>query len=631
MAFLVSPGVNVTEYDLTTRVPVLSTTDGALVGGFRWGPLNKVELIGSEDELLKKFGKPDSNTYIYFFTAANFLAYGNKLRLVRVTDESTAKNATSEATTGSGTAGTGLLIKNDEHYDENYAGGAGNVGLWAAKYPGALGNSLKVSFCTAASFSQALTGVSTTGTAMTGTGFTTSLTVGSVIRAASGEERTVTAIGGATAATLSAAFTVDLSSAAVTALWEYNQNFGIAPGTSNYASARSSVNDEIHLIVIDEDGVFTGIAGTVLEKFSFLSLAGDAKNDDGTTNYYVEAINTRSKYIRWMDHLPAGTNWGSAAASITYTSVAKPATYSLAGGVDGNSTIDDADKILGYDKFKNAEEIDVALIMGANASSTVATHIINNICEYRKDCVALLSPEFADVVNNAGDEVDDVIAFRDALPSSSYAFLDCNWKYQFDKHNAVYRWLPLNGDVAGLCVATDQSRDPWWSPAGFNRGNIKNCIKLAWNPYQAERDDLYLKGVNPVVSFPGQGVILYGDKTLLNKPSAFDRLNVRRLFIVLEKSIATAAKFSLFEFNDAFTRASFRNLVEPYLRDVKGRRGIYDYYVVCDETNNTPEVIDRNEFVGDIYIKPARSISFIQLNFVAVSTGVAFTEVVGQF
>ena len=245
-----------------------------------------------------------------------------------------------------------------------------------------------------------------------------------------------------------------------------------------------------------------------------------------------------------------------------------------------------------------------------------------------------MSPEAADVVNNsyyAGKEAEDTIAFRNTLPSSSYAVMDSCWKYQYDKYNDVYRYVPMNGDTAGLMVRTDTTRDPWFSPAGFNRGNVKNVIKLSVNPRKAERDILYKAGINPVVTFPGQGTVLFGDKTLLAKPSAFDRINVRRLFIVLEKAISTASKFTLFEFNDAFTRSQFRNLVEPFLRDVQGRRGIYDFRVVCDETNNTGEVIDRNEFIGDIYIKPARSINFIQLNFVAVRTGVDFEEVVGQF
>jgi phage tail sheath protein FI len=301
----------------------------------------------------------------------------------------------------------------------------------------------------------------------------------------------------------------------------------------------------------------------------------------------------------------------------------------MTGGVDSVPTT--ADRVSSYvNKFADAEEIDISLVMAANASTTLAS-AIKDLVDSRKDCVGFVSPGLVDVVDNDQSEVSDITTYRNAIGSSSYMVMDSGWKYQFDKYNNVYRWVPLNGDIAGLCVRTDFERDPWFSPAGFNRGQIKNIVKLAWNPTKAERDDLYKIGVNPVVSFPGEGIVLYGDKTLQSKPSAFDRINVRRLFIVLEKAIARAAKYSLFEFNDAFTRAQFVALVEPYLRDVQGRRGIYDFRVVCDETNNTPEVIDRNEFVGDIYIKPARSINFIQLNFIAVRTGVAFDEIVGKW
>jgi phage tail sheath protein FI len=283
------------------------------------------------------------------------------------------------------------------------------------------------------------------------------------------------------------------------------------------------------------------------------------------------------------------------------------------------------------ESVKAASDIDRLATDRPKSGVDLANYIIDNICEVRKDCVAFISPTKNDVVNNVGGELDAVLAFKNDIRSTSYAMVDSGYKYMYDKYNDVYRWVPINGDIAGLCVRTDSTNDPWWSPAGFNRGNLKNVIKLAYNPSKAHRDQLYKAGVNPVVAFPGQGIVLFGDKTALNKPSAFDRINVRRLFIVLEKAIATAAKFTLFEFNDEFTRAQFRNLVIPYLRDVKGRRGITDFLVVCDGTNNTAEVIDRNEFVGDIYIKPARSINFIQLNFVAVRTGVAFSEIVGKF
>jgi hypothetical protein len=425
----------------------------------------------------------------------------------------------------------------------------------------------------------------------------------------------------------------DSGNTASYAAWEYREEFDGVPGTSTFVGNVNGANDEIHIIVLDEDGKFTGTANTILEKYAFLSKASDGRNDDGSSNYYVNVINDQSKYIYIMNHdvsPNSSVNWGSTASGTAFNS-GNSASYtaSLVGGVDDASS--SATVQLAYDKFKNPEEVDISLVLTGAHPQTVSEYILENIVEFRKDCVAFISPEQSDVVNNAGDEVTDITAYRNQFNSSSYGIMDSGWKYQFDKYNNVYRWIPLNGDIAGLCARTDNDRDPWWSPAGYNRGQIKNVVKLSWYPNKTDRDELYKIGVNPVVSFPGEGVILYGDKTMLSKPSAFDRINVRRLFIVLEKAIARAAKYSLFEFNDEFTRAQFVGLIEPYLRDVQGRRGIYDFRVVCDESNNTPEIIDRNEFVGDIYIKPARSINFIQLNFIAVRTGVAFEEIVGRF
>ena len=322
--------------------------------------------------------------------------------------------------------------------------------------------------------------------------------------------------------------------------------------------------------------------------------------------------------------------WGTAAnSSIEYasgiTGGAFIKTVSLSGGVDGSAP-SDGDKITSFRSFRDAEEVDIGLIVGGEASATVALDLIA-IAEARKDCVAFLSPEQADVVNSEGTEADNVVDFRNSLGSSSYAVLDSGWKYQYDKYNDVYRYIPLNGDTAGVTAATEANRDAWFSPAGFNRGNFRNVIKLHFNPRKSERDTLYKNGVNPVTTFMGSGTVLFGDKTLLAKPSAFDRINVRRLFIIMEKAIARFARAQLFEFNDAFTRAQFVGAVEPFLRNVQGRDGITDFKVVCDGSNNTGDVVDRNEFVGDIYVKPNRSNNFIQLNFVAVGTGVAFSEV----
>lgn len=563
MAFQLSPGVLVTEKDLTNVVPAVSTSAGGYVGYFLWGPVDEIQTVSSENQLVREFGKPTSTTTVHFHTAANFLGYGNNLQLVRAVGTA-ARNAVS--------TGTAVLIKNQDVYDASYAAGEGSVGAWAAKYPGAIGNSLKVAVADSSTF----------------TG------------------------------------------------WTYEAQFDSAPDVSSYVSALGGDNDELHVIVIDEDGLFTGTAGTVLEKFAFVSKASDAKNSDGSSNYYKNVINAQSKYIWWMDHLTAGASstggnahWGNAGTStfalIDDISGGLSDSVSLAGGVDAAPA--DGDVQTGYDLFANKELVDVSLLLTGNHATVTVEYVIDNVALYRLDCVVFVSPPIAAVQNNTNDEADDIVTFRNLLPSTSYAVMDSGWKVQYDKYNDVYVNIPLNADTAGLCARTDQTNDPWWSPAGFNRGGIKNCVKLLYSPNQTDRDTLYKNGINPVVSFPGQGVVLYGDKTLLSKPSAFDRINVRRLFIVLEKAIATAAKFQLFEFNDVFTRAQFRSLVEPFLRDVRGRRGIYDFRVVCDETNNTGEVIDRNEFVADIYIKPAKSINFIYLNFIATRTSVSFEEV----
>jgi len=563
MAFQLSPGVVVTEKDLTLLVPSVATTAGGFAGAFQWGPVDVVTTVDSETSLVERFGQPNDTTFTSFFTAANFLSYGNNLQLIRVVDKSAALNAVGTSNVSANISA--VLVENEDDYLNNHAAGTLDTD-WFGKYPGALGNSLLVSLADANSFSS----------------------------------------------------------------WAYAGNFDSAPGTSAYAADKGGSNDELHVIVIDEDGLFSGSAGTVLEKYSFVSKAADAKLPDGTNNFYKNVINNSSKYIWWGNHpltkISGSSNWGSQAAGITFANTTANATVSLTGGVSADSP-SAGNLQSAFAQFANDELYDVSLIPLGAVNAATATFVINNVAEVRKDCIVFVSPELGDVVNNIGDEAADVVSFRDSLPSSSYAVMDSGFKYQYDRYNDVYRYIPLNGDTAGLAVRTDFVADPWFSPAGFNRGQIKNVVKLPFSPKKADRDTLYKKGVNPVVTFPGQGTVLFGDKTLLAKPSAFDRINVRRLFIVLEKAIATASKFQLFEFNDAFTRAQFRNLVEPFLRDVQGRRGITDFKVVCDETNNTGEVIDRNEFVADIFIKPARSINFIQLNFVATRTGISFEEV----
>jgi phage tail sheath protein FI len=638
MPFQVSPGVNVSEIDLTTVVPAVSSTEGAFAGSFTRGPVNQRILIDSEDRLVSIFGKPTADNAEDWFTAANFLAYGNALYVVRVV-ASDAKNAGSTA---------GALIKNEEDYLENYI--ATGSQAWVARSAGAMGESLKVSVCPSANAWSETTAlaynVDRNSETVTVTAANTSvwetINIGdNLLLGSDKERRKVKAISQGANASMTT-ITLDskyrgstvANTAGLQREWGYANLFDTAPTTTAYAEAVGGSGDAIHIAVIDEDGDITGTKGSVIETYENVSVAKDAKTPQGAGNYYKEVINQRSQYIYWGGAHGAGlTNAGDDAKDTVFNSTSEVLDYSLLDGADGTAIAAD-DKIVGYDLFKSAEDVDVSLILGGNADQTLATHLITNIAESRKDCIVCISPERADVVNNtsyAGAERDDTIAFRDLLPSSSYAVMDSAWKYQYDKYNDTYRYVPLNADTAGLMVQTDLTRDPWYSPAGFNRGNVKNVIKLSYNPSKGDRDQLYKKGINPVVTFPGQGTVLFGDKTMLAQPSAFDRINVRRLFIVLEKAIATASKFTLFEFNDDFTRAQFKNLVEPFLRDVQGRRGITDFVVVCDSTNNTGEVIDRNEFIGDIYIKPARSINFIQLNFVAVRSGVEFSEIIGNF
>ena len=642
MANQVSPGVLSREIDLTTIVPSVQTTRAGLAGHFRWGPTDQRVVITSEEDLVSNFQTPNANTADDFFTAANFLAYSNQLDVVRVVESGNGVSTDSarNATSNSGNT-VNTYIKNEDDYNDNYSTGISGVGDWVAKYAGDLGNSLQVSVCPSASaWSSSLTGnvaVTTQTKTVTGTStlFDSELTVGDLIELGPDRQRLrVASIASNTSLTLSDNYTGNTVTAGVTPsrYWEHFNSFDVAPGTSTYANTQGGTADELHVAVVDEDGEWSGTKRQVLERFQAVSFANDAKTEDGGSNYYKTVINRTSRYIWWAKHGTGNTNAGNRALNTTFAGSTTPQTVSLVNGRDGAQP-KDADYFNGYDKFKNSEEVDVSFILGAAANQTKALHLINNIAEYRKDILAILSPERSDVVDNAGysgSEVDDIIAFRNLLPSTSYAVLDSGWKNQYDKYNDVFRYVPLNGDTAGTMVRTDNVRDPWFSPAGFNRGNIKNVIKLAFNPNKAERDLLYKSGINPVVSFAGRGTVLFGDKTLLAKPSAFDRINVRRLFIILRKSISRSADFSLFELNDEFTRADFVNRVEPFLRDIQGRRGITDFRVVCDETNNTPVVIDRNEFIGSIFVKPSRSINFITLNFVAVRTGVEFSEVVGS-
>jgi len=642
MAFQVSPGVLVQERDLTRIIPAVSTSIGAVAIVANQGPLDEIVAISSEQELVATFGKPDSTNFEYWFSAANFLQYSNALRVVRATQTS-AVNAT--------TSSTGVLIKNSDDYENNYASG-GNAGsaTFVARSAGTYGNNLLVSTCpSAAAYEETATSKVDDTTAVGDTTVTvddgTDFNVGDIIEFSttasgsdfdSGDKYRVTAISTNDltivqhprgAGGLKSAIVDDAS---IKRRWRYYDSVDGAPGTSTYVSTRNGSNDEMHIVVVDEDGGISGVPGTVLETFSKVSKASDAKTPQGDDNYYPNVISTKSKYIWWTDHNASGSNWGTAASGTTYTAVTAPTNNSLSGGSNG-STVTTGQLKTAYEKFQDGETVDVGLIIAGPSGST--THVDNliTIAEERKDAIVFASPQRSDVVNvtNTNTQTTNVIGFFDNIRSSSYVVFDSGYKYMYDRYNDVYRYVPLNGDMAGLAARTDLIADAWYSPAGFNRGTVRGAVKLAYNPTKAQRDQLYPKRVNPVSTFPGQGTVLFGDKTGLSSPSAFDRINVRRLFITLEKAISTASKFQLFEFNDEFTRANFRNIVEPFLREVQGRRGITDFLVVCDETNNTGEVIDRNEFIAEIFIKPARSINFITLQFVATRTGVSFDEVAG--
>ena len=691
MPFQVSPGVSVVEKDLSLVIPQVAASIGATAGFFRWGPVEQPITLASEAELANTFAKPVGvNDFIArsFFTASNFLSYSNNMIVVRAVPTtsaiSDAKNSQSEDVTA-------IVIKNADDYVANYSSAASPNSSWVAKYPGSLGNTLKVSVCDADSFSVVATGTiaatqTSTALSISGGAIATQAAVGSKVKFYSGSAGTGTLLGAttlvsitsATAATLAANPGIASGIVSIVFEWEFIDEFVSAPGTSSYAvnNGYASAKDEMHIVVVDRLGQFTGVQGAVLEKFGNVSKAADAVLSDGSNNYYKTVINRDSGYIwnlRDLDAIISSTylNTSSAAAfavnistsgmgaNTVFKSLKRPYTtlmgYSVAEstgavtimtngkGTDGYTVSSKAHDaaiksglLSAYALFANTEAMDVGLICVGEVESVVAKYVIGSVAEVRKDCIVFVSAAKDDgssltPVTKTSD-FQSLINYRTAATNSvntstSYASMDSGYKYMYDKYNDKYIYVPLNGDIAGLCARTDFAADPWYSPGGYNRGVIKNVVKLAYNPTQTERDNLYKNGVNPVVTFPGQGTVLFGDKTMLTKPSAFDRINVRRLFIVLEKAISTASKYQLFEFNDSFTRAQFRNLVEPFLRDVQGRRGIYDYRVVCDETNNPGQVVDSNQFVADIFIKPARSINFITLNFVAVRTNVSFEEV----
>ena len=769
MTFLVSPGILIREFDLTTTIPAIAETPAAFAGVFKWGPAEQRILIGSEGDLLARFGPPSDFNGETWFTMSSFLAYGGFSYVVRALD--TAGNTVIGARVGANASDLSMQAGNN-HILVNTAGMAvgmklfhsnttalnptddggvyitavnstaitvsvapsqnvANIQLffrtniaynamamevldyvnqWAdfnvynptdytnkdglfdpeilyvAKWPGAMGNSLRVAVCDSpsqwssninlapnnmidANNSYILANIASntmlvqvTPTSPSVAGDVTAanvvagqaqaaLTIGDLVEAGNSnigfQFMKITAISNVTVNVSTNVFSFTLgtenpyflhanvTSNTIERFWEFYNKVRVAPGQSDWVfnNGNNAANDELHVVVADEGGAFTGDPGAVLEIFPSMSRATDAKNHNNTGNYYKDVINRQSQYIWWADdraEAPSNT------APFVQSSVGNaPLNIQFILGDDGldEENIELGALIKGYNYYFSAEDVDISLIMVGkgrglpiDSNTQLATWLINNIAEVRKDCIVLCSPDIGYVVNNKGFEADDIANARNSMPSTSYGVMDSGYKYMYDRYNDVYRWVPLNGDIAGLCAQTDMTNAPWWSPAGFNRGNIKNVVQLAWNPKEPDRDTLYSNDVNPVVQFRDMGTILYGDKTLFHKPSAFNRINVRRLFIVLEKAIATAAKFTLFEFNDEFTRSQFKAMVNPFLKQIQGQRGITGFFVRCDQTNNTPWIIQNNEFVADIFIRPNYSINWILLNFINVPPTLSFAE-----
>jgi hypothetical protein len=591
-----SPAVVVKEIDLTGGVPNVQSTTGAIVGNFRWGPVEQRTAIANEAELVDTFASPDSSNTIDFHSASYYLRYSSSLQVVReVTDA--AKNAvagpativnsgySTEDSAVSVLQGLAPVVKNLDNFDTQLSNlsqldSDANF-TFIAKYPGELGNSLKVSICPP------------------GDAFDT---------------------------------------------WDYASSFDGAPSTSGFASARGSSNDEVHVAVVDENGAFTGTQGTVLERFSYVSVARNALSNDAVANYVKDVINNNSQYV-WMvnfdsDYRAAGAGGiiQTGSANTFLDSTQSTVEYSFASGVN-SASLGTSEYLTGFDLFEDKDQVEADFLIAPGLGSkadqvTVVNDLVSTAQSTRKDCVVVASPPRSSVVgvSSAATVVDntvDFVAGNSPVTRSSYLVLDNNYLKVYDKYNDQYIFIPASSSTAGIMAATDLNRAAWFSPAGARRGQYLGITSIAYTPTKAQRDTLYKNSVNPIANIPGQGIILFGDKTALSRPSAFDRINVRRLFLILERAIARAAQNVLFEFNDEFTRAEFVNVIEPVLREIRGRRGITDFRVVADETNNTPEVIDRNEFIANIFIKPARSINYVTLNFVAVRTGVDFEEVVG--
>jgi hypothetical protein len=680
MAFQISPGINITEIDRTGVVnQVISNTSAAYAGNFKWGPVNQIQTVSTENEFAAKYGTPDDTNYLDFFTVANFVGYGARLQVIRTADSATSKAATRAGGLLASTFWNADLA--DKFTNYGVSAGAGVTGLAIARYPGVLGNNLQISYCDNVARGTTFTGIGSGAgasgiTFSIGAGLTNSgwnllefgftgangtsnlakIAVGDFLKFAdSAKSYEVVAKNTSSPTTVTLRVigsTADAQSALVgqtqaTAVWAYAKYLNQTLSTSTTTKVKGYTDDEVAMAVVDEDGLISGTKGGVLETFVG-SKALNGTNLDGTNSYYARKLNN-SKYVFWVSHpdnngaaaankelepqtATTGLAWGSSLGVVGTTAafqkLAANVYGSLAGGTDPVPSL--TDTFTAYDLFKDGENTEANLLLQGGQNTEVAKYLIE-LAKTRKDAIVFCSPTPLTLVKDqtVGVAYDNIIDWRvnTLAADTSYAVIDSGWKYQYDKYNDTYRWIPLNPDIAGLCARTDSTNNPWFSPAGYNRGIIRNCVKLAFNPSKTYRDGLVTYQINPVVTQAGSGTLLLGDKTALTKPSAFDRLSIRRLFIAMEKAVATAAKFQLFEFNDEFSRANFIGLIEPFLREVQGSKGISEYKIICDESNNTAETIAKNQFNADIFVKANQTVNYVQLNFIASNSQANFNEV----
>jgi len=661
---LLSPGVEIQERDLTIgSIETVDVNVGAIAGAFTKGPVLTPIRISTEAQLIETFGEPTDANAETWWTAASFLSYGGVLDVVRAST-SGQLSASDDGTTSPYI----LSIPTKDVYEATYFDAGNNAFKWASRNIGTDQNALRVATIDAgADITLTLDGAlgtTTVGTQVQTASASPNGAKSGYIFAWDGASNKVSLITSDTwvATDLIENGVTDLNVTATVSWYDEQTVFaglnwssiGPRPGTSPFVSARGGSKDEIHVVVYDGTGDISGVPNTVLEKFTYLSKANNGKTAEGSGNYYPQVFLDKSNWVYWGSHEAtdlydvsanqaatgnlAGTN-NAGNDSTTEFDLIGGRSYTLAKGAESGGATS-GEIITAMQEFADPETIMIDYLLagpgdtGSGASAKTNTKAVAaaalTIASARKDCIAFLSPYRGDVVGvtSSATQTQNVVDFYDTLQATSFGVFDNTWKYVYDRFADKYRYVPANGDVAGLCAATTANGLPWFSPAGLNRGAIKNAVKLAFSPPRTERDKLYQNRINPVTSLPGQGIILFGDKTALASPSAFDRINVRRLFNVIEKTIGNAAKGVLFELNDEFTRNNFKNVVEPYLRGIQAERGITDFLVVCDETNNTGAVIDSNEFKADFYIKPARSINFITLTFIATRTGVSFEEVV---